>query len=118
MGWFEWFGILLAAYAVVRVAIWWDFHELSKLPPAGPRRRSDEPGTPIDTSKLAGRVEEVRQHDYAGEGKTGDEFKKQLLVEEKRREMEKMAYFQKPPPTPPPPSEPTEPEGGFSLMSI
>ena len=73
------FGILLAAYAVVRVAIWWrQLCGVWKLPPPKPRRKdSGEPGTPLDASKLAGRVDELRQHGYANEAKTGDEaFKK------------------------------------------
>ena len=113
-------AVLLAAYAIVRVAIWWDFHESSKLPPERPGRRSNKPGTPIDTSKLAGRVEELRQHDYAAATKAGDEFKKPLLVEEKRREIEKLAFFQKPPPEPTPPVEPPEHEhkDGLHLMFI
>lgn len=110
------FGILLTAYAIVRVAIWWELRGVWKLPPSRPRKDSGEPGTPIDTSKLTGRVDELRQLGYANEAKTGDAFKKPLWVEEKRRQMEKMAYFQKPPPEP----EPPEPEhgGGVSLMLI
>lgn len=106
-------GVMLAAYAIVRLAIGWEFRSRPM-----PEKRWDpmEPELPgIDASKLASRVEQLRQAGYAGVIEKSASFKKPLMVEEKRREMEKLAFFQNPPPEPP---EPPEHEDGMRLLFI
>jgi hypothetical protein len=104
--------VLFAAYAVMRLAITWEFRQ---LPPKEPRWDAKEAGSAIDASKLAGRVEQLRQDRHAGTVEKSTSFKKPLLVEEKRREMEKLPFFQAKPPTPP---EPPEHEEGMGLLLI
>jgi hypothetical protein len=118
-GWFIWrqyfelMGVLFVVYAVMQLAIGWEFRQ---LPPKEPRWDAKEAGSGIDASKLSGRVEQLRQDGHAGAVKPSASFKKPLLVEEKRREMEKLPFFQpKPQPTPP---EPPEHEEGMGLMLI
>ena len=100
-------------YAVMRLAISWEFRQ---LPPKEPRWDAKEAGSGIDASKLASRVEELRHVGHAGAVEPSASFKKPLLVEEKRREMEKLPFFQ---PKPPPPApEPPEHAEGIGLMLI
>jgi hypothetical protein len=107
-------GVLFAAYAIVRLAIGW---ELRQLPPKEPRWVSQEPGSAIDATKLSGCVEQLRQDGHAGAVQKSASFKKPLLVEEKRKQIETLPFFQKPP-TPPPPPEPPEHEDGIGLLLI
>jgi hypothetical protein len=106
-------GVLFVVYAVMRLAIGWEFRQ---MPPKEPRWDSKEAGAGIDASKLAGRVEQLRQEKHAGATEKSATFNKPLLVEEKRREMEKLPFFQKPPQPPPP--EPPEHEEGMGLLLI
>lgn len=112
----EMFGTLLAIYAVIRVTLFW---ELRDLPPKGQPWSDKEPGTPIDATKLTARVDQLRQNTHADPARAAESSKLPLLVEEKRREMQKLAYFQKPPPPPEPP-EPSDREhdGGLHLVLI
>jgi hypothetical protein len=118
-GWFIWrqyfelMGVLFVVYAVMRLAIGWEFRQ---LPSKEPRWDAKDMGSGIDASKLASRVEQLRQDGHAGAVEPSASFKKPLLVEEKRREMEQLPFFQKPPPQPPP--EPPEHEEGMGLMLI
>jgi hypothetical protein len=106
--------VFFVAYVLVRLAIGWEFRH---LPPKELRWDVKEAGSGIDASKLASRVEELRQVGHAGAVEPSASFKKPLLVEEKRREMEKLPFFQpKPPPQPPP--EPPEHAEGMGLLLI
>jgi hypothetical protein len=109
---FELMAGLFVVYAVMRLAIGWEFR---LLPPKESRWDAKEAGSAIDASKLTGRVEELRQVGHAGSVEKSASFKKPLLVEEKRREMEKLPFFQPKPPTPP---EPPEHEEGMGLLLI
>jgi hypothetical protein len=102
---------LFVIYAVMRLAISWEFRQ---LPPKETRWDAKEAGSGIDASKLASRVEELRQVGHAGTAEKSTTFKKPLLVEEKRREMEKLPFFQ----PKPPPAEPPEHEEGMGLLLI
>jgi hypothetical protein len=108
---FELLGTLLAAYFVVRLAIGWEY---GRLPPDFPRGKSTGPaGRGIDTCALSGRVEQLRQDAHAGSVNPSASFKKPLMVEERRREIEKRAFFQKAPMP-----EPPEQEEGVTLLFI
>jgi hypothetical protein len=107
-------GVLFAVYVAMRLAIGWEF-ELKHLSPQEPHWDETEAGTAIDASKLSGRVKQLRHGGHAGTVEKSESFKKPLLVEEKRREMEKMAFFQPKPPTTP---EPPEHEEGMGLLLI
>jgi hypothetical protein len=107
----EFAGVLFVAYAIVRLAIGWEFRTPR---PRDPGWDAIEPGTGIDASKLAGRVGQLRQEGHAGSVEKPASFKKPLLVEERRQEMGKMPFFQKPPPSP----EPPEREDGATLLFI
>jgi hypothetical protein len=113
MEYFEFISSGLLFYALLRLAIWAEFHY---LPREKSPKNTGEPGTSIDASKLAERVGELREQGYANEVKSTDASKKLLLVEEKRRQLEQMAYFQKPPPAPEPPEH--EHKDGLHLMLI
>jgi hypothetical protein len=106
----ELMAVLLAAYAVVRLAIGWERRALQK---EASRMASTEQVSGIDASKLAGRVGQLRQDGHAGAMDKPVSFKKPLLVEERRREMEKLPFFQKPPPP-----EAPEHEDGTTLLFI
>ena len=106
---------LFVAYVIMRLAISWEFRQ---LPPKEPRWDAKEAGSAIDASKLSGRVEQLRHEGHAGEVGKSESFKKPLLVEEKRREMERLPFFQPKPPTPPPPPETPEYEEGMGLLLI
>jgi hypothetical protein len=113
---FVFMGVLFAVYVAMRLAIGWQLR-IGELWPKVPRWDSKETGTAIDASKLTGRLEQVRQDRHAGASGKSESFKKPMLVEEKRREMEKLAFFQKSPPPPPPPEPPEHEEGmGFLLI--
>lgn len=108
---FESLGISLAIYVVVRLLIVWQL----RLPPGALETESKEPGTPIDASKISGRVKQLRQQPLDGMLQTTNTFKKPLQIEEKRRQLEKLAYFQKAPEP-----EPPEHDGGgsWSLLFV
>jgi hypothetical protein len=113
---FELMGVLFVVYAAMRLAIGWQLR-IGEVWPKEPRWDSKETGTAIDASKLTGRLEQLRQSKHTGTAGKSESFKRPSLVEEKRREMEKLAFFQKPPPTTPPP-EPPEHEEGMTFLFI
>jgi hypothetical protein len=100
---FECAGVLLVVYGVFRVVIGLQLrNDFKPRPPSEP---SNIQSHPIDTSPLAHRLEEVRQ-DYATEAHAHPaSAKTPLLVEQRRAEMAKLAFFQKPPPAPEPPEQ-------------
>lgn len=105
IGWKEYFELvagLLGIYAVLRAGIWWQFGQYFKRFPSGKRMVCD--GHPIETSPLTERLREVRQ-DYSAEAHAHRPlfFKRSLLLESKREEIAKLAFFQKPPPVLEPP---------------
>ena len=89
------FGALVWIYAIFRVIIWMEFSarvDFQKRPPSEP---SGIQNHPIDTSRLAHRLEDVRR-DYAAEARTHVHSpNKPLLVEERRAEIAKLAFFSK-----------------------
>jgi len=107
------FGVLVGIYAVVRVIIWLEFCFTQADLRRSLSRPSGIQNHPIDTSRLAHRLEDVRR-DYAAEARTHvHSLNKPLLVEERRAEIAKLAFFQRPPtPEPEPPSH----EHGSSLL--
>ncbi len=104
---FELAGVLFVIYVAIRVAIASSF---GVIPSKEADWKAKEAGTGIDASKLSGRMEQLRKDMHVPVEKPAS-FKKPLMVEEKRREMEKLAFFQKQPPTP----EPPEQEAGMGL---
>ena len=107
---FEFMAVLLGIYGVFRFIIWLELRD--DFRPLPPSESSDAKAHPIDTSPLAHRLEEVRQ-DYALETQAHPALaNKPLLVEERRAEIAKLAFFQKPPPAP----EPPEHEQGLPIM--
>lgn len=100
---FDCVGVLLGIYGILRVFIALDRRNYQRLIEAS--KKSDIPSHPIDTSPLAHRLEEVRQ-DYAAEAHAHPaSAKTPLLVEQRRAEMAKLAFFQKLPPAPEPPEQ-------------
>jgi hypothetical protein len=111
LAYFETMAVMLAFYCLARWLIWAELQ-----PPAvkEPRRpwSAEPPGKAIDGSPLCDRLQHVRQ-DYLMERPAGPQsFKQPLLVESKRAEVAKQAFFQKPPP------EPEEPEDGFTMVFV
>jgi len=74
---------------------------------------ADEPGTGIDASGLARRVSEIKRDHAGGLQQYPSAFKKPLLVERKREEMARMAFFQRPAGP-----EPHEKEDGLTLILV
>jgi hypothetical protein len=109
---FELMGVFFIAYALVRLAIGWEFR---MRPPRDPDWDGMKPGTGIDASKLSDRMEQLREAGYTRAVDKPSSFKKPLLVEEKRQEIGKLPFFQK---TPAPEMPPPEHEDGMGLMLI
>jgi hypothetical protein len=109
---FELVGVLLVIYGIFRVITWPDFCLPRDFKQRTSAKTSNEPGHPIDTSKLTPRLESVRR-DYAAEARAPSPVKP-LLVEERRAEIAKLAFFQKPPAEP----EPPEHERGLVLLTL
>jgi hypothetical protein len=106
---FEMVAALLGVYGVFRLIIWWEFRNgFCSTPPSAP---STIQGHTIDTSHFADRLEKIR-HGYATEAHPPSSMKP-LLVEERRAEIAKLAFFQRPPP-----AELPEPEHRLFLLAL
>ena len=106
-------GILFAIYCVVRFSIW-DGKDLREPSFTSPRQEGP-PGNGIDAAGLSQRLHHIRQ-DYTAELPASTAaFKKPILVEQKRRELEKLSFFRRPA-TPDLPER--ESESGPVLMLI
>jgi hypothetical protein len=91
---FEVVAAMLGIYAIIRVTIWLQ-DRIDFRPPQS--ESSNCEAHSIDTSQLAQRMEEVRR-DYVAEAHAHPPSSKQpLLVEQRRAEIAKLAFFQKPP---------------------
>ncbi len=101
---------LLGVYAFFRVIIWLELR--NDLKPVSRSASYKGKSHPIDTTQLEHRLEEVRR-DFAAEAQTHPSAaNKPLLVEQRRAEIAKLAFFQKPPPEP----EPPEKEPGSPML--
>ncbi len=107
---FETAGALFVVYTVVRFGVWRSL----RLPDVPPERRSSEPGKSIDATVLAERMRQVRQDHQARSAARPTIFNRPFLIEAKREEVAKRAFFQKPPA--PEPSE--EEHGGMSTFLV
>jgi hypothetical protein len=112
---FEIAGALLGSYAFFRVVIWLQFrNDFVPIEPARPRSEpSDIQNQAIDTSRLAERVEQVKQNYAAEPLKYPSASKKALLLEERREELVKKGFFHRPPEPKPP-----EHEQGWLLLAL
>ena len=111
VAYFSIFGGLFLLYTVVRFSLW----EACRPPKGEPEdwKTDARPGTPIDASLLAKRVEQLKK-DYTGElPATQDTFKKPLLVEQRREEIAQLAFFHRPKEPDPP-----EKDDGFAWMFV
>ena len=112
LAYFETMAVMLAVYGLLRWLVWEELR--SPVVEEPPISESDgSPGTAIDASPLCDRLQHVRQ-DYLAERPAGPQsFKQPLLVEGKRAEVARQAFFQKPPRP-----EPEEPEDGLTLILV
>jgi hypothetical protein len=102
---FELAAVLLGVYGIFRVIIWLEFRAFSDIKSLPPSERSNITTHAIDTSRLVHRLEDVRR-EFAAEARAHPPSpKKPLLVEERRAEIAKLAFFQKPTPEPEPPDQ-------------
>jgi len=116
---FEAVGVLLLIYGVVRTLIWMEYRmETPRTDGEDEFRRVQRLEPPnmeshaIDATQLKQRVEEARR-DFVAEARMHPSVtNKPLLVEERRQEIAKLAFFQKPPPE----AEISEKEHGAPLL--
>jgi hypothetical protein len=102
-------AVLFAGYLFMRVFVVWSFR-LPKPPP----EQGDHSCNGIDAGELSSRVQHVREKLLEPKpASQTNSFKRELLVQGKREQVAKLAFFQSPPPPPP---EPQEPEQGFHLL--
>jgi hypothetical protein len=83
-------AVLFGIYLALRMLIWWQLRL--------PRRRpywEDDPGPAIDATRLVDRLEQVRRDYESGLAGRPASFKKPLLVEQRREELEKLSYFRR-----------------------
>lgn len=108
---FEIAGALFLMYAVVRFGIWQSLRLPDDVPP---ERISKEPGKPIDATVLSERLQHVRREHQRASPAQPMSFKQALVLEAKREEVARLAFFQKPPPP-----EPLEEEhGGMGTLLV
>lgn len=96
ISWTEYFaavGVMFLIYCIVRVGWWLDNRSYRNAPPPE-SQPGDFSGATINIAPLAERVHHL-QENYAREAhEHPPDFKKPLLVEERRKEIAQMAYFQ------------------------
>ena len=107
--------LLLVMYPLLRyaaVGVWEGVRELVKTP-----RDEEWTNSPsLDASQLTNRIQQVREKMPTRESRNQfKEFKRSVLVESKRQEMAKRAFFQPPPPAPA--TEPEDDKHSFLLLA-
>jgi hypothetical protein len=109
---FAGFGVMFVIYAIIRIGIWLDFRSYRKPLPEKPW---DGSATFINISPLAERIQHVKEDYGTGPQARPADFKKPLMVEEKRKEIAQLAFFQN---VREPAPEEHEDDGGPALLLV
>ncbi len=82
-------GVVFLIYVAARFSFWYNDRSPKQ-------RRDDRPGSAIDAAPLTERLQLVKSNYGSKQRADHNSFEKPLLVEQRRQELARMAYFQKP----------------------